>query len=137
MRSIFGKRDTDNGYIYNAIIEKDRVSVDITKNKWRLLNYENAKYSGRLVCANAKCTPEPLTLKLDAYGRYKIYIGMMQLRGDPTVAALRLSNTEEISHISAITTYSWTPLTDCKPLSSVHPTITAVSIFSFPIVMTT
>ena len=96
--------------IYEAAVEKERLSKEITKDKWRILDYETAKYSGKLVCASAKCSPRTLSLKLGAHGRFHIYLGMMQLRGAPTVTSLHLSDTEELSHVSAITRYSWTPL---------------------------
>ena len=72
--------------IYEAAVEKEHLSKEITKDKWRILDYETAKYSGKLVCASAKCSPRPLSLKLGVHGRFHIYLGMMQLRGAPKKA---------------------------------------------------
>lgn len=96
--------------LFEAAVEKERISEEISKSKWRVLDYETSFCSGKLLCVSDKCHPKPVTLRLSAVGKYDIYLGTVQMRGAPTAIALRLSGTEEISHIKPTTAYDWTPL---------------------------
>lgn len=94
--------------LYEAALEKERISEKIEADKWRVLDYECAYCSGRLLCVSPTHLPKPITIKLNAHGRYRIYLGMMQMKGAVTTTSLRLSNTDEISQVSPQTRYNWT-----------------------------
>jgi len=107
------KRTTDEILItdlYEAAEEKERLSEEITTDKWRVLSYECSAYSGKLLCVGAGCSPQSVTIRLNACGKYRIYLGMIQMKGAVTTSSVRLSDTEEISLVSPQTRYSWTPL---------------------------
>ena len=96
--------------IYSAAVEKERISNETERDKWRVLEYECAEHSGRLLLAGANTTPMELTLRLSASGRYRIYLGMLGLRGAQTVSSLRLSDTDVITEIGPTSEFEWTPI---------------------------
>jgi len=96
--------------LYEAAREKERLSENITRDRWRVLDYETAKFSGKLLCVGANCYPQPITLDLFATGKFRIYLGLMQMRGAVSSIAFHFSDSEEIYHVNAQSTYDWTPL---------------------------
>jgi len=96
--------------IASSVTDSRRITYGIEKNLWRVLEYENSEYCGRLLCAGQFVDPEPVRISLNAQGRYRIYLGLMQQKGAPSAISLRLSDEEEIFHIGAVTEYDWTPL---------------------------
>ena len=93
--------------LYEATVEKSNISSEITRDKWRVMTYETAKCKGKLLAANDKCSPPQVKIRLNATGKYAIYLGMMEMRGCPTTSSIRLSDTEERTRVRAMTKYNW------------------------------
>lgn len=94
----------------NAVIEKDSVSASITLDKWRVMEYETAKYSGTMLYATPECMPKDVTIPLNLKGKYYVYLGMFKGKGSTPMVSLRLTSEDEIFLVTPETRYQWTPL---------------------------
>ena len=60
--------------------------------RWRRHPYECGEYSGVMVSCGMRTGPEPLTIRLDAQGPYRIRLGLFKMfEGYQTIARVRLS----------------------------------------------
>lgn len=71
--------------------EKDRMSRERTSDKWQIIDYEASDFRGKLLFAEEKCKPEPITLNLNLEGKYHVYLGMINPRGETVTNIGRLS----------------------------------------------
>ncbi len=89
-------------------LEKNALSEEITQNKWKIMPYETANRKGKLVWAGLDCTPAPLTLPLNATGKYHVYLGTVNVGGE-TTTSVRFSNEKGKTQVCALGWLCWQP----------------------------
>lgn len=65
--------------LYEYACEKDRLSPYTTKDKWEYVSYETSVTKGKLLIASDYSYPEPITIKPNLKGWYRIYICLGEL----------------------------------------------------------
>ncbi len=88
------------------VTEKDRLSASFSPDKWHVLSYETAEISGRMVWANKETFPQDITVQLNAKGRYRVYLGMINMGGD-TTTGVRFSNDEGKTQLRTFSHTGW------------------------------
>ncbi|MDR2201932.1 MAG: hypothetical protein LBP26_04125 [Clostridiales bacterium] len=97
-------------------VEKDRVSGELTADKWQTLDYETAEGKGKLLLAGECTYPQEVTLRLNVRGWHRIYLGLLSVTGSE-FTELRLSggaragfmpsHTRGVNGYPAWGTYEW------------------------------
>lgn len=64
------------------VSEKDELSTSPIKNKWQVIDYEAADFQGKLLFADDDSSPKSLTLDPRVKGRYHVYLGLINPKGD-------------------------------------------------------
>lgn len=90
------------------IVEQDALAERKTDGKWRIVAYETAEISGNLIWAQTENTQE-VTLRLNATGKYRIYLGMINMGGE-TTTGIRLSNDAAKTQFIARGNECWSPI---------------------------
>ena len=62
------------------VCEKDKISNDQHRKKWKIVDYEALGNFGKLLWANENSSPDPVTLRLGVEGRYHIFVGTIKLQ---------------------------------------------------------
>ena len=65
----------------NAVLEKELLSPKSHPNCWEVLTYETAEVSGSLLWASELSFPQPVTIKPELSGWYKIYVCLADMGG--------------------------------------------------------
>lgn len=92
--------------ISSIVLEQNALAEGIFKDKWRVMPYETAEFSGKLVWANIDCEPIDLSLSLNATGRYHVYLGMINMGGE-TTTGIRFSGEKGKTQVRAMGWYCW------------------------------
>ena len=58
----------------SSVIEKDCLSDHMTKDKWKYVSYETEETKGTLLLASGKTRPQPLIIKPNLKGWYRIFV---------------------------------------------------------------
>lgn len=64
------------------VSETDELSASPTQNKWQVIDYEAADFQGKLLFADVDSSPKSLTLDPCVKGRYHVYLGLINPKGD-------------------------------------------------------
>ena len=96
--------------IAELVCEKDRISYSPSTDKWQIIDYEAADFSGKMLWADEKATPVPLTLKLGVQGKYRVYIGLINIRGDSSTGFDLLSDGAKRQFRAIRPPVCWKPL---------------------------
>lgn len=64
------------------VIEQDRISKKRTEKHWQSLPYEIEDVKGEMLLAGECTAPEPITLRLNVKGWYKIFLCFINMRSD-------------------------------------------------------
>ena len=65
----------------NAVLEKELLTSKSHPNCWEVLTYETAEVSGSLLWASELSFPQPVTIKPELSGWYKIYVCLADMGG--------------------------------------------------------
>jgi len=68
--------------LYEKVVEKDRISNRMTPDLWYRMPYQIENLEGELLLAGELTKPQPLTIKPELSGWYKIYICFVNMRSD-------------------------------------------------------
>lgn len=60
--------------------EKENISSEFEKDKWRIMEYTTGKYSGQMLVTTENGYPEEISVDLNLEGLYQIYICVPRLR---------------------------------------------------------
>ena len=96
--------------IAELVCEKDQISASPSADKWQIIDYEAADFSGKMLWADEKSTPKPLTLKLGVRGKYRVYIGLLNARGDSSTGFNLLSDGAKTQFRAIRPPVCWKPL---------------------------
>ena len=97
--------------ISSVVCEKEKLSETFSADKWRIIDYEAADFSGKFLFADQKSSPDPITVDLGVEGRYHVYLGMINPRGE-TATGFGLLSDGKKTQFRAIrpTVGCWKPL---------------------------
>ena len=88
------------------VTEKDRLSDSFSSDKWRVMPYETAGISGRMLWANAETFPQDVSVELNARGKYRVYLGMINMGGN-TTTGIRFSNDDGKTQLRTFSHTGW------------------------------
>lgn len=90
----------------------EHISDQLHKTKWTSVPYESSFVSGRLLLAGEMTSPPEITLRLRLYGKYKIFVGTLNMKS-ANYFMLRLSSDRSFTAMRNPTVGSkhrWTPV---------------------------
>ena len=81
--------------LYEISAEKDRISTDNQKDKWRSVSYKTGICEGKMLTTPEWSYPEKVTLNLNLQGTYQIYLGLPRFQ---TQNSLYVKLTDDICY---------------------------------------
>lgn len=93
------------------IEEKDRISNEYVKDKWKIFSYSTGKYSGNMLVSPEDSYPESISFDMNLSGMYHIYVCLPKFSNSTNYINLKLS--EDLGYIGILASnhapFNWTP----------------------------